>query len=190
MNKKVYSCRPVSLRALGVKPGKSRIIAARSLTPVVMNNCGPSLVIVDAATRALDWCGADCSVSVIAEAGPTTLSEDCPKTPAVMEFFGLTEKPAPKKAAPKAAPKAEVKAEVKEEVAPKVETTEEAPAPKKTTKKKASKKASTKKAAAKKEEAPVEEAKPEAAPVELIEEAPETGGETPLPNTTDVDPFA
>ena len=186
MNKKVYSCRPVSLRALGVKPGKSRIIAARSLTPVVMNNCGPSLVIVDAATRALDWCGADCSVSVIAEAGPTTLSEDCPKTPAVMEFFGLTEKPAPKKVAPKAAPKAEVK----EEVAPKVETTEEAPAPKKTTKKKASKKASTKKAAVKKEEAPVEEAKPEAAPVELIEEAPETGGETPLPNTTDVDPFA
>lgn len=182
MNKKVYSCRPVSLRALGVKPGKSRIIAARSLTPVVMNNCGPSLVIVDAATRALDWCGADCSVSVIAEAGPASLSADCPKTPAVMEFFGLTEKPAPKKAAPKA--------EVKEEVAPKVETTEEAPAPKKTTKKKASKKASTKKAAAKKEEAPVEEAKPEAAPVELIEEAPETGGETPLPNTTDVDPFA
>jgi hypothetical protein len=171
MNKKVYSCRPVSLRALGVKPGKSRIIAARSLTPVVMNNCGPSLVVVDAATRTLEWCGADCSVSVIAEAGPARLSADCPKTPAVMEFFGLTEKPAPKKAAPKA--------EVKEEVAPKVETTEEAPAPKKTTKKKASKKASTKKAAAEKEEAPVEEAKPEVAPEEPKAEEPK-----------DFDPFA
>ena len=166
INKKVFSCRPISIRSLGVKPGKARVIAANRLTGVRMNAYGRSLIILSTPDSALEWCGEDCSLEMLTAAAPSSLAECCPMTPVVEEFFGLA-----KKAAPKAEPKAEVVSEEK--------TTEEAPAPKKTTKKKASKKASTKKAAAKKEEAPVEEAKPEVAPEEPKAEEPK-----------DFDPFA
>lgn len=143
-NKKVYSCRPISIRSLGVTPGKARIVAANRLTGVRMNAYGRSLIILSTPEGALEWCGADCSQEMLAAAAPSSLAECCPMTPVVEEFFGP---------AKKAEPKAEVVSAEK--------TTEEAPAPKKTTKKKVSKKASTKKAAAKKEEAPVEEPKAE-----------------------------
>ena len=126
-NKKVYSCRSISIRSLGVKPGKARIVAANRLTGVRMNAYGRSLLIMDTPGLALEWCGADVSLEMLTVAAPTSLAEGCPVTPAVEEFFGLT-----KKAAPKAAPKAVVK----EEVASEAKVTEEAPAPKKTPKKK------------------------------------------------------
>jgi hypothetical protein len=172
-NKKVYSCRPISIRSLGIKPGKARVVAANRLTGVRMNAYGRSLLIMNTPNLSLEWCGSDVSLDLLTLAAPGSLAECCPITPAVEAFFGLT-----KEVAPKAAPKVEVKEEVKEEVAPKAETIEEAPAPKKTAKKKASKKA-----AAQKVEAPVEEPK--------IVIAPEEPKPAPAPKESeDVDPFA
>ena len=161
-NKKVYSCRPISIRSLGVKPGKARIVAANRLTGVRMNAYGRSLLILDTPGLALEWCGSDVSLEMLTAAAPTSLAECCPMTPVVEEFFGIA-----KKAAPKAAPKVEVK----KEVAPKAETIEEAPAPKKTTKKK--------------------KTTPKPMPLDAGADEEPTGAPAPAPEEPkDVDPFA
>jgi len=157
-NKKVYSCRSISIRSLGVKPGKARIVAANRLTDVRMNAYGRSLLILDTPGLALEWCGSDVSLEMLTVAAPSSLAASCPVTPAVEEFFGLT-----KKAAPKVV--------VKEEVAPKAETIEEAPAPKKTTKKK--------------------KTTPKPMPLDAGADEEPTGAPAPAPEEPkDVDPFA
>lgn len=172
--KRIYSKWSTVVSPLNAQPNAPTIVDASRITPAILRQYGSKLVILDEASRALEYCGTGIAFNFLQSCRPrqNRIDASLPMPDAVCELYDL-EKPAVAEEAPVEEPVVE----------------EEAPKPAR--KKRVSKKKATKKAA---EPTPVLEPDPE--PVATASPDPEPEPEIEpvvMPETEDddvADPFA